>query len=408
MKVLKPHIKKSGKTDRERKVLIGLVEHYIQTGKPVGSNVLKDVGFEDLSSATIRNYFAHLEEEGYLAQQHSSGGRIPTDNAFRLYANEYTDEAFKAKQKINLSEKNETRAITTFLQQSAEELATLTGTAVFLSAPRFEQDFIIGIKLVIIDTNRCLCVLMTDFGEIRTEMLYTEQKLGVIATKRLEAYFNWRLMGQHKPENLNKQEEDLAQKLYNELMVRYIVGYSQFNEEEVYRTGFSSLLSYPEFQDPTMLANSLALFENTHGMRLLLKECSKFDKLKFWIGRDLTNYSTQTNVDCSVVAIPYYVNNKPVGSIGLFGPLRMPYRSLFNILRQYSEQISKVLTNSLYKFKITLRQSKAESIGHKLKPQLLAHIERPLLEDNREENHHSNKRNAQKKSREEKVTHVPS
>lgn len=407
MKALKPHIKKSGKTDRERKVLIGLVEHYIQTGKPVGSNVLKDVGFEDLSSATIRNYFAHLEEEGYLAQQHSSGGRIPTDNAFRLYANAYMDETFKGKQKINLSDKNGTRAITTFLQQSAEELAIQTKTAVFLSAPRFEQDFIIGIKLVIIDTNRCLCVLMTDFGEIRTEMLYTDQKFGVIASKRLEGYFNWRLTNHNKPENLSQSEEETAQKLYNELMVRYIVGYSQFNEEEVYRTGFSSLLSYPEFQDAAMLANSLALFENTHGMRLLLKECSKFDKLKFWIGRDLTNYSAQTNVDCTVIAIPYYVNNKPVGSIGLFGPLRMPYRALFSTLRQFSEQISKGLTNSLYKFKITLRQPKTEAIDQKLRPQLLAHIERPLLEDNRDLIHQKNKRHAQK-SREEKITHVPS
>lgn len=386
MKTLKPQIKKSAKTDRERKVLIGLVEHYIQTGKPVGSNVLKEVGFEDLSSATIRNYFAHLEEEGYLAQQHSSGGRIPTDQAFRLYANEYSNEAVNLKKKLNLSFKTETRAIATLLQQSAEELASLTRTAVFLSAPRFEQDFIIDIKLVVIDSSRCLCILMTDFGEIRTEMLYTDQKLGVIASKRLENYFNWRLKGQNKPENLNKSEEELAQKLYNELLVRYIVGYSQFNEEEIYRTGFSSLLAYPELQDPTTLANSLSLFENTLGMRLLLKESSKFDKLKFWIGRDLTNYSPQASPDCAVIAIPYYVNNNPIGSVGLFGPLRMPYRSHFNYLRQFSEQISKALTNSLYKFKITLREPIPKSIDSKQKKQLLIHVERPLLEDNRIQN----------------------
>lgn len=401
MKTLKTQIKKSGKTDRERKVLIGLVEHYILTGKPVGSNVLKDVGFEDLSSATIRNYFAHLEEDGYLSQQHSSGGRIPTDSAFRLYANEFSEEISKNEPKLNLSLKSETRAIATLLQRSAEELAAQTNTAVFLSAPRFEQDFIVAIKLITIDSNRCLCVLMTDFGEIRTEMLYTDLKMGMIASKRLEAYFNWRLTGQNKPENLNKQEEELSQKLYNELIVRYVVGYSQFNEEEIYRTGFSSLLAYPEFQDPTTLASSLALFENTHGMRLLLKECSKFDKLKFWIGRDLTNYSPQSSFDCAVIAIPYYVNNKPVGSVGIFGPLRMPYRKLFDSLRQFSAEISKTLTNSLYKYKITMRQPKPESIDNKHKPQLLAHIQRPLLADNRTQNKQplplpADKRNAQK------------
>ena len=83
MKSLKPaFVKKSAKYDiGKRKVLIGLVEYFIKTGKPVGSNTLKETGFGDLSSATIRNYFAHLETEGYLTQQHSSGGRIPTNLA---------------------------------------------------------------------------------------------------------------------------------------------------------------------------------------------------------------------------------------------------------------------------------------------------------------------------------------
>jgi len=383
LKNLKPQIKKSGKSDRERKVLIGLVEHYILTGKPVGSNVLKEVGFEDLSSATIRNYFAHLEKEGYLSQQHSSGGRVPTDTAFKLYAHEFYESTSDSAGTLDLSFNTNTRAIATLLQKAAEELAVHANTAVFLSAPRFEQDFIVGIKLIVLDNSRCLCVLMTDFGEIKTEMLYTEQKIGMVASKHLEAYFNWRLTGQNKPEHLNKNEEELSQKLYNELIIRYIVGYSQFNEEEIYRTGFSSLLTYPEFQDPTTIASSLALFENTHGMRLLLKECIKFDKLKFWVGRDLAAYAPQTNFDCAVIAIPYYVNNKPVGSIGLFGPLRMPYRQLFDIIRQFSSKISKGLTDSLYKFKITMRQPKPESLNDKNKPQLLAHIERPLLEDNR-------------------------
>lgn len=382
MNALQPPAKKSSKTDRERKVLLGLVEHYIQTGKPVGSNTLKEFGFEDLSSATIRNYFAHLEEEGYLQQQHTSGGRIPTDKAFRLYALESLNEKRTNTISFQSLNKHSTRAVTSLLQEAAEELASLTKTAVFLSAPRFEQDFIVGIKLLVIDANRCLCILMTDFGEIRTEVLYTEHKLGAIASKRLEAYFNWRLTGQSKPEHLSKPEEELGQKLYNELLVRYIVGYTQFNEEDVYRTGFSSLLTYPEFQDPATLARSLALFENTHGMRLLLKECSKFDQLKFWIGDDLTKYSAQATPDCCVIAIPYYVNSKPVGAIGVFGPLRLPYRSLFQTLNQFSEQLSKNLTNTLYKFQIALRQSQADTLISKY-PTLITHKAPPLLEDHR-------------------------
>ena len=377
--------KKSGKYERERKVLLSLIEHYLKTGKPVGSNTLKETGFADLSSATIRNYFAHLEEEGYLMQQHTSGGRIPTDKAYRLYAQEYCQTTEHVADK-NLSfeqlRSSETREIIAFLHQAAEQLAEETKMAVFLSAPRFEQDFIIGIKLMPIDSERCLCALVTDFGEIITEVLHTGQKLSAFAAKRMETYFNWRLTNQNKPENLNKEEEELALKLYNELMVRYIVSYSHFDHEEIYRTGFSSLLTYPEFHDPTLLTNSLALFENTHGMRLLLKECCKFKTLKFWIGEDLNPYSPQAKTDCAVIAAPYHINRQPVGAIGLLGPARMPYRQLFLILRQFAESISEALTNSLYKFKISMRQPKQKTIDLKQQePILIGQAGRLLLED---------------------------
>src|SRR5580693_4132773 len=81
--------KKLPKNDREQAVLIGLVELYLKTGKPIGSSTLQDHGFESLSSATIRNYFSKMEAAGYLKQQHTSGGRIPTAKAFRLYADTY-------------------------------------------------------------------------------------------------------------------------------------------------------------------------------------------------------------------------------------------------------------------------------------------------------------------------------
>ncbi len=72
MNALKSVVKKSNKQEREHKVLLGLIEHFLQTGRPVGSNTLKDLGFDTLSSATIRNYFANLEQTGYLTQQHAS------------------------------------------------------------------------------------------------------------------------------------------------------------------------------------------------------------------------------------------------------------------------------------------------------------------------------------------------
>lgn len=381
MKNLKLPAKKPNKHDRERNVLIGLVEYFIRSGKPVGSSSLKEAGFENLSSATIRNYFAHLEDEGYLVQQHISGGRIPTAKAYRFYAEECLNSLGDAAEETFMNF-GETRTITPLLQQAAEKLAALSNTAVFLSAPRFDHDFITSMKLIPIDTERCLCVLITDFGEICTEVLHTEQKIGTISARKIEAFFNARLTGQHKPDFLTKHEEELAQKLYSELLVRYIAGYSKFGEEDIYRTGLSSLLSYPEFQDPATLSNGLSLFENTHGIRLLLKECAKKEILKYWIGSDLTSIAPQAANDCAVIAIPFRVNRQPVGAVALFGPLRLPYGHLFKLLRAFSDEVSNILTRSLYKFKITLRQPKQDAVVLKTHHFIDA-APLPLLEDKR-------------------------
>lgn len=373
-----------GREDRERKVLLGLVEYFIQTGKPVGSNTLKEAGFEDLSSATIRNYFAHLEENGYLTQSHSSGGRIPTHLAYRMYTNTYLDhDPVKLKDDIfqNLRVFDR-REIASFLQEGAEALGKASMCAVFLSAPRFDHDYVVDIKLILLDAMRCLCVLMTDFGVVKTEVLYLPKRMSSFSIKRMEAYFQWRLKGGEQPKNLNLEEEALGQTFYNELMLRYIVGYSNFIDEDLYRTGFSNLLTYPEFQDAGLLASGLALFENTHSMRLILKECKSLDRLKVWIGDDLAMYVSNPN--CTVMSIPYYINHHPVGAIGLLGPVRLPYRTLFSLLRHFSDSISESLTRNIYKFKINFRQPNPEKIYLQNEESKLLGQSRPiLLEDKR-------------------------
>lgn len=376
---------KMGKQEREKKVLLGLVDFYIKTGKPVGSNTLKEAGFGNLSSATIRNYFAALEEQGYLVQQHASGGRIPTDKAFHLYATTYSDDhtapLTDALNDLNLLEDIETRAIASYLQKAAEQLARVTRSAVFLSAPRFEHDFITGIKIVLVDPGRAIAIMTTDFGEIITQILHVDVKLTTFMIKRLESYFNWRLKGQGKAEAMNAQEEKLAQELYNELLVRYILNYTNFQDNDLYRTGFSSLLAYPEYRDPSLLANTFSLFENSHGLRMLLTECEKLNALKFWIGTELAGHAMSSNPSCAVISIPYYVNNHPAGAIGLLGPTRMPYRPLFGMLRHFSTIITKTLTNNLYKFKIALRPSKPSTFASAQNGvQLIGETHRLLLE----------------------------
>jgi heat-inducible transcriptional repressor len=349
--------KKPAKDQREKLVLLGLVELYLKTGNPIGSNTLRENGFESLSSATIRNYFGKLEHAGYLKQQHSSGGRIPTQLAYKLYADTYLPTITvneKDREWLQFKMLRESREPATYLQQMAEIASEMTNCAVFLSSPRFDQDFVLDIKLVGIDQNRCLCVLITDFGLIHTEVLFAEKKLSNFSIKRIEAYLHWRITGLDKPE-LNAEEETLASRFYKEVMLRHIVNHSNFSAIDVYKTGFSKLLSYPDFNNAAALASGLSLFENEKDLRALLNECVNANHVCCWIGDDLADYATTTS-GCSVIAIPYRINQTTAGAIAILGPHRIPYRRLFGLLKTASEFITESLTKSMYKFKISFRQ----------------------------------------------------
>ncbi len=361
------------KDQRERLVLLGLVELYLQSGKPIGSNTLRENGFDHLSSATIRNYFTKLEETGFLKQQHSSGGRIPTQMAYKLYADTLLVSEQKDVKELRSKLLKETREIALYLQSTAEILSEASKCTVFLSAPRFDHDLILDIKLTGIDQNRCLCILITDFGLVHTELLYVDKKLSSFTLKRIESYFHFRLKGFDKP-TLSPEEEILATKLYGELMLRHIVGYTNFSSEDIYKTGFSTLLNYPDFNDASSLAQGLALFENPTHLRSFLQQACTENRLSCWIGEDLLPAS-----GCTIIAIPYRINQTTVGAIGILGPSRVPYRKLFEILKTASDAVSETLTRSIYKFKISFRTPDVTNLT--LTQHHSSLLQCPLLED---------------------------
>ena len=362
MKKIGREPKLSLKEKRQRSILMGLIEHYIKTGKPVGSNTLKETGFKSLSSATIRNYFTDLESEGLLHQQHTSGGRFPTEKAFRIYIEHHLDstelpEDFKEKSAPLTS--FESKEIASYLPQAAAAVSDATGLAAFFSSPRFDHDFLSEIKLIPVGPSRAAAIMITDFGVVKMELIPLEKKLNSFSIKRIEEYFHFRLHSMdQKPENLSEEEEETAHRIYNELVVRFVIGHSAFQTEDLIRTGFAKLLGHQDFQDPEQVAASLSLFENNHTLRLILRDSFKRDTLRFWIGEDLLPFSA-VNPHCSIIAIPYHINLQPVGAIGVMGPIRLPYKKVIGALKSASLMISKTLTDAIYKYKITYRQPDA-------------------------------------------------
>ena len=173
--------------------------------------------------------------------------------------------------------------------------------------------------------------------------------------KKCEKYFLWRL---NKGENVTFEREmhaKQAQRIYNETMVRHVVGYLNFSTEEILRCGVSKLLAYPEFSDASAVVNSLALLEDEEQMRAVLRECSRKTTLTYWIGDELCPH-VAPGAENTVIAIPYRINQMIAGSVALIGPLRVPYRELFGLLHHFSELISTTLTDIFYKHQISFRQ----------------------------------------------------
>lgn len=373
----------SSKKQRQQQVLFALVRLFIKEGKPVGSGTLSDSDCKGISSATVRNYFVELEQQGYLTQQHSSGGRIPTAKAFREYADFCVQESKKSLiiEEVRAEQLNSLRSlsqsdIAAILEKAAELLSAWTGCASFLSSPRFDHDFVRDLKLMSIDDTRCLCVIITSFGLVKTEILRSEQKLSAFAVKRMESYFHWRLSGRDEPQDLSESELQLAQNFYNEALVRYVVGYSNFVHEEIFRTGLSKLLDFPDYDHVANLAGALQLFEDPGAMRLLLRECLTHNESRIWIGDQVPRQEMVQEKNCAVLAEPYAIGPKSAGAIGILGPMRMPYQECLEILHAVGEALTEALTNSIYRFSITYRQPLNT-------PPSLTHEQQLLLEDQR-------------------------
>ncbi|MDX8430323.1 MAG: heat-inducible transcriptional repressor HrcA [Candidatus Algichlamydia australiensis] len=352
---------KSRKSEqKEHAVLMSLIELYLKTGEPVGSNTLKESGLKNMSSATIRNYYSKLEQAELLKQLHTSGGRIPTSKALKLYAKEVENSSHLKKEERLLIKSQlgqETKEVAHYLQKAAETITEMTGCATLVTGPRFDQDAIGEVKLVSVGENRLLAVLITTFGLIRTEVLHTPGKINSFSLRRLETYFTHRIKNLPKPD-LEEGEEELAEKLYSELILRHIVNYANFTHSEIYKCGFSKMLYHPELLEATALAGSLSLFENPHLLNRFLHRAVEDHSLCYWIGDELKKDLATEH--CSVITIPYSIGQRSLGVICLLGPARMEYSKVFALLKEIAKEMGQSLMKSMNKYQITYREPRLD------------------------------------------------
>ncbi|SPN73621.1 Heat-inducible transcription repressor HrcA,heat-inducible transcription repressor,heat-inducible transcription repressor HrcA,HrcA protein C terminal domain [Chlamydia serpentis] len=357
-------------------ILFATTELYLKTGQPVGSKTLKESFCSDLSTATIRNYFADLEIEGFLKKNHTSGGRIPTDLALRYYVDHQeefpeTEIPCPVLDKINQLP-TESRNIIKDLQKVTELLGETLDLPTFFSSPRFENDAVTNIRVTQVDEQRAVVILSTEFGQIFTDILWLPETFDIVSIKRIENFLQSYIRKIPPSEELSQKEENLSMSLYNEVVVRYLTRYCNFSEEDLYQTGMSKLLKYEAFKDPEVLALGLALFENRRQMCKLLNIGMHKGRATAFIGNELSEILGTSNPGCSVITIPYYMNRSPLGALGILGPINLPYKEALPMLKLFANKINETLTQSFYKFKLSFRRPRTSKFKLSNEPTLRA------------------------------------
>lgn len=350
--------------EKEFAVLLGLIEQYLKTGKPVGSGVLQETEFQNLSSATIRNYFAALEEDGYVTQLHTSGGRLPLSKGYEFYAKVCLDEVLQEpiqRVDVTLEPKENAENLIPFLQEAAANISEQLKVGVVLSAPRFDKDSISDIHFHFIDVRRVLAVIVSEFGLVHTQILMPLEAMSPALVRKVDRFAKMRVYKEKIEQDFFEQEEmGIIRRLYQEAVSSFFVKYSSFSEEDMWKVGFSHLLTYPEFAEASSLAASLSLFENNMILRGLFRKVQREGAIRFWLGESLKPF-VAADPNCVFVAAPYRVGTTYVGAMGILGPQRVQYRDVFRLLRNTIEQISEALTASLIRQRITYRMATPEA-----------------------------------------------
>ena len=348
---------------RQREILSIVVREYITTAQPVGSLAVCQRHPLGVSPATIRNEFAFLEEAGYLAQPHTSAGRVPTEKGYRYFVAQLMEEAELplAEQFMLRHQFHQVRMdLDQWMRLTAAALAHTAQAASLVTAPHTPQARIKHIKLVSVSENMGLIVLVLYGGTLRQDMIpldasVTQEEMEMVANK-----LNTLFQGMNAIEMANSHHElgALEQEVLSHLLSM------MWNEEKkrsmtLYRDGLLNVLQQPEFAEGDKARHIVEMLEGRGLLESVLLEASEQNGVQVIIGGE---GRWEDMEDYSMVLARYGVVGQSSGALGIVGPLRMPYRRAVSAVRYISQLLSELI-GDLYGTERPAERSTTENQG---------------------------------------------
>ena len=334
--------------ERKKKILQAVIRNYLETGEPVGSRTISKYTDLNLSSATIRNEMADLEEMGYILQPHTSAGRIPSDQGYRFYVDAMMAE--KEREVVEMKEMLVERQdkMETLLKQVAKVLAQNTQYATMISAPKTNKNKLKFIQLSKVDNHQILAVIVTEGNVIKNNILRVHEELNDETLLKLNILLNTNLNGLSIDEinlgmiSVMKQQAGIHSDIVSEGIDAVAEDIRADEDLEIYTSGTNNIFRYPELADQQRASELINAFEEKQLLgELLLDTAEEGERtdIQVYIGNETP---VQSMRDCSVVTATYELGDGMKGTIGIVGPKRMDYDKVIGTLRTIQTQLDKL------------------------------------------------------------------
>ena len=333
---------------RKIKILQAIIRTYLETGEPVGSRTISKDSDLNLSSATIRNEMADLEEMGYIIQPHTSAGRIPSDKGYRWYVDSLMVD--KANEIIDIKQDLEEKAgkIDILLQYIAKLLAKDTNYTSMVSKPHYTHKKIKFVQLTDVDEHQILAVIVIEGNIVKNKLLNILESIDKEAILKMNIILNTFLQGLDITEitmqiiaNMKAQAGEYATILSDVLDVIAEV-IAEVDNVEIYTSGATNILKYPELSDSEKASEILYTFEEKKQLTQLIG-----DKLSEEESRGIQVYigdetPVESMKDCAVVTATYEIEEGVYGKVGIVGPKRMDYEKVVGTLQNLMTQLDDI------------------------------------------------------------------
>jgi len=337
--------------EKDRNILNLIVENYLKVGKPLSSGFIAQRSRFPVSSATIRNIMAKLEENGFLFQPHTSAGRIPTDKGLKFYVNKVLDEAVLPEGQIDLPSENfslKKGDFNSLLNQVSKILAEYSDNLGFVISPRISDVNFRHLRFIKVSEEKIMMILITSYNLVLTEIVETRTLFTQVEIDKASQYINQNFRGKslifvrdYLLQELPKYKiryENILNKLTS-LLKTYISQEEQ--ESRIFLQGTSRLLSKPDLFDMKRLQPLFQNFEEKAKLAKLLSDFISLARVKVLIGPELNILNIS---DCSLVLSHYGYHSQVLGSLGIIGPKRIPYESIIPLVDCVAKRLSQTIS----------------------------------------------------------------